>query len=72
MILTIKEPAPYARLDEGRPDMVCVDEDGKKHTVDIWVDGKFADNVSAVDVIGSKIRCELTPYIEIANFVEIL
>jgi long-chain acyl-CoA synthetase len=59
-----------------RPDLTAevIDSEGWLHTGDIceMVDGKFLNDVSAVDVIGSKIRCELTPYIEIANFVEIL
>ena len=71
-ILTIIEPAPYARFEESRPDMLCVDETGKKHYVDIWVDGKFADNITGVDVIGTRISCELIPHIEIANFIEII
>ena len=46
----------------------CEDEDGRRHRVDIMVDGKLKG--SAKDQIGTTVECEtLNTYVEIANGV---
>src|SRR5688572_29533225 len=60
----------YSLVDYG-----CEDEGGKRHRVDIFVDGGLPADLTktAKEMIGAVIECEaLTPYLELAHDVRLV
>ncbi|CAB4176833.1 hypothetical protein UFOVP1672_47 [uncultured Caudovirales phage] len=53
-------------------DFICVDEDGKSHRVDLFVDGGLDAEMPDADLIGRWVECSyLHPFIEIAADVRL-
>lgn len=58
---------------ENCSDFECVDEEGRTHRVNIFVDGGLPENITTDELIGRTIECRsLSPFLEIANDVQLL
>ncbi len=54
-------------------DFVCLDEDGKKIIVDIFVDGTIPKEYTQENIVGCTIECDwMHAYISIAHGVRVL
>jgi len=70
MIFFVKGFEGYGELTN---DLICIDEDGRHHRIDLTVSASFDDDVEAKDLIGKYVEVEdLQPYISIGNGVKII